>query len=85
MLPQQIIFDGTEDTYDLWETRFLKHLHTLKLKDTILKEPTRDAAIAADGAKNEDCYAQLVNALDDKSLSLIRHNAAEDGRKALIY
>lgn len=81
--PQQIIFDGTEDKYDLWETRFLSRLHILKLKDTILRVPTDDAALVADPGKNADCYAQLVNALDDKSLSLIRHEAAEDGRKAL--
>ncbi|TWW67328.1 hypothetical protein D4764_02G0003690 [Takifugu flavidus] len=80
--PQQIIFDGSEDKYDLWETRFLSRLHILKLKDTILRVPT-DAALVADPGKNADCYAQLVNALDDKSLSLIRHEAAEDGRKAL--
>ena len=59
-------------------------LHILKLKDTILREPAGEAAIAADPAKNADCYAQLVNALDDKSLSLTsRHDAADDGRKAL--
>ena len=82
--PQQIIFDGSEDKYDLWETRFLSRLHILKLKETILLSvaPTGEAA-AADLVKNADCYAQLVNALDDKSLSLIRHDAAEDGRKAL--
>ncbi|XP_061753964.1 copia protein isoform X1 [Nerophis ophidion] len=83
MLQQQIVFDGTEDKYDLWETRFLSRLHILKLKDTILREPTGEAAIAADPVKNADCYAQLVNALDDKSLSLIRHDGADDGRKAL--
>ncbi|TWW69913.1 hypothetical protein D4764_18G0007190 [Takifugu flavidus] len=82
--PQQIIFDGTEDKYDLWETRFLSRLHILKLKDTILRVPTDDAALVADPGKNADCYAQLVNALDDKSLSLIRHEAAEDGRKLSI-
>lgn len=81
--PQQIIFDGTEDKYDLWETRFPSRLHILKLKDTILRVPTGEAALAADPEKNADYYAQLVNALDDKSLSLIRHEAAEDGRKAL--
>lgn len=32
--------------------------------------------------KNADCYAEL-RLLDDKSLSLIRHNAANDGRKPL--
>lgn len=81
--PQQILFDGNEVKYDLWETRFLSRLHILKLKETILRVPTGEAALAADPGKNEDCYAQLVNALDDKSLSLIRHDAAEDGRKAL--
>lgn len=45
--------------------------------------PTGEASLAADPGKNTDCYALLVNALDDKSLSLIRHEAAEDGRKAL--
>jgi hypothetical protein len=39
-------------------------LHILKLKDTILREPAGEAAIAADLAKNADCSAQLVNALD---------------------
>ena len=83
-LHQQIVFDGTEDKYGLWETRFLSRLHILKLKDTILREPAGEAAVAADPVKNADCYAQLVNALDDKSLSLTsRHDAADDGRKAL--
>ena len=80
------VFDGAEDKYDLWETRFLSRTHILKLKDTILQAPADGAdanAIATDVARNADCYAQLVNSLDDKSLSLIRHDAAEDGRKAL--
>ena len=47
-------------------------------------EPAGEAAVAADPVKNADCYAQLVNALDDKSLSLTsRHDAADDGRNAL--
>lgn len=65
------------------ETGFLSRLHILKLKDTILRVPTDAEELAADPGKNADCYAQLVNALDDKSLSLVRHEAAEDGRKAL--
>ncbi|KAK0135362.1 hypothetical protein N1851_028778 [Merluccius polli] len=70
--------DGTEDKYDLWETRFLSpERHHFE------RCPLARAAIAADPAKNAECYAQLVNALDDKSLSLIRHDAADDGRKAL--
>ena len=44
--PQQIVFDGSEDKYDLWETRFLSRLHILKLKETILQVPTGEAALA---------------------------------------
>ena len=34
-------------------------------------------------AKNEECYAELIQFLDDKSLSLVMRDAADDGRKAL--
>lgn len=79
------LFDGSEDKYDLWETRFLSYLHTLKLKETILHEPTgaNEEQLAEDRRKNADCYAELVRLIDDKSLSLIRHESADDGRKAL--
>lgn len=77
----QLLFDGSEEKYDLWETRFLGCLHILKLKETILHEPAQ--ANDEDRRKNADCYAELVRLIDDKSLSLIRHEAADDGRKAL--
>lgn len=81
----QLLFDGSEERYDLWETRFLGYLHTLKLKQTILHDPTNAnaEALAEDGRKNADCYAELIRLIDDKSLSLVRHEAADDGRKAL--
>lgn len=47
------------------------------LKDIILS--TTDT----DKEKNEECYAELVQFLDDKSLSLVMREAADDGRKAL--
>ena len=86
VLAPQLLFDGSEDKYDLWETRFLGCLHTLKLKETILNEPAPDAnaaQLAEDARKNADCYAELIRLIDDKSLSLVRHEAADDGRKAL--
>nr|XP_061819399.1 uncharacterized protein LOC133608210 [Nerophis lumbriciformis] len=79
----QLYFDGSESKYDLWEARFLGHLHILKLKDTVLNEPVGEEQAAADRIKNPDCYAELIRLIDDKSLSLIRHDAAYDGRKAL--
>ncbi|KAL1263579.1 hypothetical protein QQF64_006318 [Cirrhinus molitorella] len=74
----QLLFDGSDDKYDLWETRFLGYLHTLKLKETVLNEPTDANAeqLAEDRRKNADCYAELIRLIDDKSLSLIRHEAA---------
>ena len=85
IIAAKLLFDGSEDKYELWETRFLGHLHICKLKGTILNEPVGANAeqLAQDGAKNADCYAELVRLIDDKSLSLIRHDAADDGRKAL--
>lgn len=85
MLSPQLFFDGTEDKYDLWETRLLGHLHSLNLKETILHEPTNanEEQLAQDRRKNADCYVELIRLIDDKSLSLIRHDAADNGREAL--
>ena len=38
---------------------------------------------AEDRRKNVDCYAELIRLIDDKSLSIIRHEADDDGRNAL--
>ena len=56
----QLLFDGSEDKYDLWETRFLGHLHILKLKDIILKGPSGSNEEQQTEArkKNADCYAE---------------------------
>lgn len=84
-LAPQLLFDGSEERYDLWETRFLGHLHILKLKDTILNAFTGGTIEerAKDRRKNADCYAELIRLIDDKSLSIIRPKATDDGREAL--
>ncbi|XP_028332189.1 uncharacterized protein LOC114481503 [Gouania willdenowi] len=79
----QLTFDGSKDKYDLWESRFLGHLHTLKLKETILYEPANDEQRAQDSHKKADCYAELIRLIDYNSFLLIKHEAAGDGRKAL--
>lgn len=80
----QMFFDGSKDKYDLWEARFLSHLHILKLKETILHEATGNCTmlLAEDMKKNADCYDELIRLIDHKSQSLIS-DAAKDGRKAL--
>ena len=49
----------------------------LGLKDTILSMDDRNPV------KNEECYAELIQFLDDKSLSLVMREAADGGSKAL--
>ncbi|KAL3067505.1 hypothetical protein OYC64_017267 [Pagothenia borchgrevinki] len=77
----RLCFDGDEKNYELWETTFLGHLRLLGLKAAILEEPGEDDE--ADDQKNEEAYAELMQVLDDKSLSLIMREAADNGRKAL--
>jgi len=80
----RLYFDGDEKSYELWETKFLGHLRLLGLKDTILSEPPARGEEEEDPAdKNEEAYAELIQYLDDKSLSLVMRDAADDGRKAL--
>ena len=50
-----------------------------KLKDTIVG--SEDDEI--DAYKNAEAFAELIQFLDDKSLSLIMRDAIDDGRKAL--
>ena len=51
-----------------------------KLNDVILakKEPKE-----GDVERNTDAFAQLIQCLDDRSLSLVMRDAKDDGRKAL--
>ncbi len=77
----RLIFDGDEKSYELWETKFLGHLCLQGLKDTILNEPA--VADDEDEGRNAEAYAELIQFLDDKSLSLVMRDAADDGRAAL--
>lgn len=81
----RLLFDGDENNYELWEAKFLGHLHLQGLKDTILTEPTTEEAeeLLDDAGKNAEAYAELIQFLDDKSLSLVMREAADDGQGAL--
>jgi len=73
------MFDGDERKYEQWEVKFLGYMRLQKLKDTILPPP--DTKV--DAAKNEEAFAELIQFLDDKSLSLVMRDAVDDGKKAL--
>lgn len=79
----RLFFDGDEAKYELWETKVLGYLHLSGLKNTVLGEPNTEEERATDSKKNADACAELIQLLDDKSLSLVMREAADDGRKAL--
>ena len=80
----RLCFDGTGRSYEQWEVKFLGYLKLCKLKATILNKETDSSKLPTDFAeKNEECYAELIQFLDETSLSLVMNDAADDGRKAL--
>jgi transposase InsO family protein len=72
----RLLFDGEESKYDLWEMKFLGHMRILKL-DKVFKEDEPNPE------NNITAFAQMIQYLDDKSLSLIMNDAMDDGKKAL--
>ena len=73
-------FDGDDLKYELWIIKFHAYLRLQNLLEAL-----NPNYVPADGAedKNERVYAELVQFLDDKSLSLIIREAKDDGRAAL--
>ena len=72
-----IVFDGDETQYEQWEVKLLAYLRLRKLKKTVLGEGHIDIA------KNEEAFSEIVQFLDNRSLSLIMRDAKDDGRRAL--
>ena len=75
------MFDGDETKYELWEVKFLGHMRLQKLYHVIV--PGEGEEGPPDVDKNADAFAELVQCLDDRSLSLVIRDAKDDGRKAL--
>ena len=74
----RLTFDGDETKFDLWEVKFLAYLRIQKMH-VVLEEVNNDNV---DPEKNADLYAELIQVLDDRSLSLVMREAPNDGRKA---
>ena len=75
------LFDGDERKYELWEIKFLGSMR-IKGLHTVFSNLDNDA-VDIDPEANEQAFAELVQTLDDRSLSLIIREAKDDGRKAL--
>ncbi|GFS13107.1 zinc knuckle [Elysia marginata] len=78
----RIIFDGDDRRYELWEVKFLGYMKHRGL-DEVLKNLDLEGQLDVDEAKNAEVYAELVQVLDDRSLSLIIRDAENDGRSAM--
>jgi hypothetical protein len=77
----RLMFDGDEAKYELWEVKFLGYMRLQKLDGVI--DPQGENPADPDVDKNKDSFAELVQFLDDRSLSLVIREAKDDGRKAL--
>lgn len=79
---EKLVFDGDERKFELWRLKFLGYLKIKKLKHIVC---LADGAVRPDGFndKNELAFAELIQCLDDRSLSLVMRDAEDDGRKAL--
>ena len=73
----RLVFCGDERHYEQWVVKFLDYMRLQKLKDTILSPD--GAEIYA--AKNEEAFAELIQFLDDKNLSLVMRDAVNDGKR----
>ena len=74
----RLTFDSDETKFDLREVKFLAYLRIQKMH-VVLEEVNNDNV---DPEKNADLYAELIQVLDDRSLSLVMREAPNDGRKA---
>lgn len=77
-----LIFDGDESKYELWEVKFLGYMRLQKLYDVVIPKEGEEAE--PNQEKKASAFAELVQCLDDRSLSLVIREANNDGRKALI-
>ena len=77
----RLFFNGDESKYELWEIKFLGYLRIHQLHEVILSPTEQTDPDFVE--KNATVFAELIQFLDDTSLSLIIREAQDNGRKAL--
>ena len=73
---QNLAFDRDERKSEIWELKLLGYMKLRKLKATLVG---RDEV---DQNKNKTAFAELIQFLDESSLSPVIREAEDDGRKA---
>ncbi|KAF2346677.1 Zinc finger CCHC-type [Trinorchestia longiramus] len=76
--PSNLTFDGNDERYELGEVKFRAYLDLKSLNSVLEGEES-----SLDVVKNKQVFSELVQTLDDKSLSLIIRDAYGDGRKSM--
>ena len=61
--------------------KFIGYLRLYKLSDVVTRQAGSE--VPDDAAHNADVFAELIQCLDDRSLTLAMRDARDDGRKAL--
>lgn len=77
-----LVFNGDESKYELWEVKFLAFMRIQKLYDVFV--PSADER-ELDEARNANAFAELVQCLDDRSLSLIIREQQTTGENPWGY
>ena len=67
----RLVFDGDDEKYELWEVKFTSYLRLQKLHLALADDYDGDDS----DELNARIFAELVQLLDDKSLSLIMRDA----------
>jgi len=75
----RLTFDGDENKYELWEVKFLGFMRLQKLHTVFMPVDNEPPSLE----KNAEAFAELIQCLDDRSLSLVIRDAMDDGKKAL--
>jgi len=78
----RLVFDGDEKKCELWEweVKFLGYMRLQKLHNVFVPLEGEDPPSVE---KNAEAFAELIQCLDDRSLSLVIRDARDDGRTAL--
>ena len=73
-------FNGDERNYEVWEMKFMAYMRTKELRNAIDPDTT---GIVSTNCR-ERAFAELVQVLDDRSLNLIKTDAKDDGKAAMV-
>ena len=78
----KLFFDGDKSEYEVLEVKFLGYLRIQHLYEIILS-PTDQSDDMDFAEKNSTVFAELIQYLDDLSLSLVMRDAKDNRPKAL--